>query len=142
MEFVIIGFVKDEKEELKEKIKKMGGKVVTKISRSVMAVIARESDVENLGSRMEQARVEDVHVVSKDFVDEAKDNTGKIPDLIIKKNICQWGSDVRKYCFPCALYLKVILIFSLRCVFHQKHQKVENLNRVAFLQAMYLVSRN
>lgn len=96
MEFVILGYTKDDKEDLKKKITKLGGKVVTKISRSNMAVIARESDVENMGSRMEQVRVEDVHVVSKDFVDEAKDNAGKIPDLVLKKNICTWGSDVSK----------------------------------------------
>lgn len=94
MELVIVGYTKDEKDELKEKIKKLGGKVATKISRSTMAVIARESDVEKMVSRVEQAQVEDVHVVSKDFVDEAKDNVGKIPDLVIKKSICNWGSDV------------------------------------------------
>lgn len=104
MEFVILGYAKDDKEELKDKIKKLGGKVVTKISRTNMAVIARESDVENMGSRIEQARVEDVHVVSKDFVDEAKENAGKIPDLVIKKSICQWGSNVSHY-------FKTIMIF-------------------------------
>lgn len=96
MEFVILGYAKDDKEGLKKKIQQLGGKVVTKISRSVMAVIARESDVEGMGSRIEQARIEDVHVVSKDFVDEAKDNVGKIPDLVVKKSICTWGSDVSK----------------------------------------------
>lgn len=95
MEFVILGYVKDAKEEIKEKIKKLGGKVVTKISPSVMAVIAREQDVENMGSRMEQVRTIDVHVVPKDFVDEAKDHAGKIPDLVVQKSICSWGSNVR-----------------------------------------------
>lgn len=94
MEFVILGYKQEEKDELKKKITKLGGKVVTKISRSVMAVIARESDVENMGSRMEQVQVEDVHVVSKDFLDEAKDHAGKISELVKKKSICSWGSDV------------------------------------------------
>lgn len=34
-------------------------------------------------------------MISEDFVDEAKANTGKIPDLVLKKSICSWGSDVR-----------------------------------------------
>lgn len=94
MEFVIIGS-KQMKDDLKKKIVSMGGKVVTKIKRSVMAVISSEADVEKMGARISEAQMEDVHVVSADFVDEAKDYAGKIPELVLKKNICSWGSDVR-----------------------------------------------
>lgn len=94
MEFVILGHPKQGKDELKNKIAALGGKVVTKIQRSVMAVIASKADVEKMGSRITEAQAEDVHVVSEDFVDEAKDYTGKIPELVLKKNICTWGSNV------------------------------------------------
>lgn len=94
MEFVIIGRLKQNKDDIKKKITTMGGKVVTKIKRSVMAIISTEADVEKMGSRISEAQMEDIHVVSEDFLDEAKDYVGKIPELVLKKNICSWGSDV------------------------------------------------
>ncbi|CAH2012006.1 unnamed protein product [Acanthoscelides obtectus] len=93
MEFVIVGKLSKEKDEIKREITSLGGKVVNKISKSVMAVISTPADVEKMGSKMTDAEAEQIHVVSEDFVDEAKNNTGKIPDLIIQKSICNWGSD-------------------------------------------------
>lgn len=94
MEFVIVGKLKNKKDELQKKIVRFGGKVVTKISESVMAVISTSEDVEKMGSRISDAQSLDVHVVSEDFLDEVKDNASSIPDLVIKKSICSWGSDV------------------------------------------------
>ncbi|XP_050310535.1 poly [ADP-ribose] polymerase [Anthonomus grandis grandis] len=93
MQFVILGTPERGKDVLKGEIQALGGKVITKISKSVMAVISDKSMVENMGSRIKEAESEQVHVVSEDFIDEAKDQSGKIPDLIIKKSICNWGSD-------------------------------------------------
>lgn len=104
MEIVILGH-KDEKDALKKKITTLGGKVVTKIQKSVMAVIATKDDVEKMGSRISDAQSEDVHVVSKDFLDEAKDYVGKIPELVVKKSICNWGTDVSRYLY---IYLLII----------------------------------
>lgn len=106
MEMVILGH-KDEKDALKKKITSMGGKVVTKIQKSVMAVIATKDDVEKMGARVSEAQTEDVHVVSKDFLDEAKDYVGKIPELVVKKSICNWGTDVstNMYLFVVSLWV-------------------------------------
>lgn len=142
MEFVILGYTKDEKDELKSKITKLGGKVVTKISRSVMAVIARESDVENNSSRVEQAQVEDVHVVSKDFVDEAKENSGKIPDLVIKKSICSWGSDVRKTFTYFSNNFYLIDYCSRHFVCRQRPLKAANRNHAVCLQVVCPANKN
>lgn len=96
MEFVLIGYSKDEKDVLKNKITKLGGKVGTKIGDNVMAVIATKDTVEKKGSRIQEAESCQVHVVSEDFIDEAPKNTGKIPDLVISKSLCNWGSDVSR----------------------------------------------
>lgn len=93
MEFVILGHPPKGKEEIKKLVTSMGGKVTTKIKESVMAVISTEDEVEKLGARMQEAEKCQIHVVPDDFLDEAKDNTGKIPDLVIKKSICNWGTD-------------------------------------------------
>lgn len=93
MEFVIVGKVKTDKSELKKQIVTLGGKVVTKIKRSVMAVISTEADVEKMGSRISEAQLEDIHVVPESFLDEAKEHKGRIPELVKTKSICSWGSD-------------------------------------------------
>ncbi|KAH1010082.1 hypothetical protein HUJ05_004437 [Dendroctonus ponderosae] len=96
MEFVILGHPKRGKDVLKKNILALGGKVVTRIHETNMAIIADVEMVEKMGVKMQQARDEEVHIVSEDFVDEAKNNAGKIPELIIKKCICSWGSDPKE----------------------------------------------
>ncbi|XP_076264902.1 poly-(ADP-ribose) polymerase [Rhynchophorus ferrugineus] len=93
MEFVILGQPIRGKDVLKKEIQALGGKVVTKIKNTVMAVIANKDMVENMGSRIQEAESEQIQVVSEDFIDEAKNYTGKIPELIMQKSICNWGSD-------------------------------------------------
>ncbi|KAF5303926.1 hypothetical protein FQA39_LY01711 [Lamprigera yunnana] len=93
MEFVLIGKLTTDKGELKKKISKFGGKVVTKIKSTVMAVISTEADVEAMSSRITEARGADIHVVPETFLDEVTEYAGRIPDLVTKKSICSWGSD-------------------------------------------------
>jgi NAD-dependent DNA ligase len=94
MEFVILGKPDRGKDELKKQIVKLGGKVVTKISGTVMAVIASQDDVEKLGARMKTVQENRIDVVPEEFVDEAPQHSGKIPELVTKKSLCDWGSDV------------------------------------------------
>ncbi|CAH1168782.1 unnamed protein product [Phyllotreta striolata] len=93
MQFVILGRPPKGKDQIKKIIQSYGGKVVTKIESRTMAVISTEEEVEKMNNRMQEAETEQIHVVSDDFLDEVKDFAGKIPDLIIKKSICDWGSD-------------------------------------------------
>ncbi|KAG5892238.1 hypothetical protein JTB14_014609 [Gonioctena quinquepunctata] len=93
MEFVILGDPPKGKEAIKKEIIAMGGKVGTKIKKTVMAIISTPDQVEKMNHRMLEAESEQIQIVGEDFLDEAKDNVGKIPDLIIKKSICNWGSD-------------------------------------------------
>jgi predicted DNA-binding WGR domain protein len=93
MEFVILGKPDRGKDELKKQIVKLGGKVVTKISGTVMAVIASQDDVEKLGARMKTVQENRIDVVPEEFVDEAPQHSGKIPELVTKKSLCDWGSD-------------------------------------------------
>lgn len=93
MEIVIVGH-KDEEDSLTKKVTSMGGKVVSTIQKSVMAVVATIDDVEKMEAPIPDAQKEDIQVVSKDFVDEAEHYVGKIPELVLIKSICNWGSNV------------------------------------------------
>lgn len=94
MEFVVVGYPPRTKDEIKKQVTALGGKVITKISKAVMAVISTAEEVEKLGARMREVETCEIHVVPVEFLDEAKENVGKIPDLIIKKSLCNWGADV------------------------------------------------
>ncbi|KRT82026.1 hypothetical protein AMK59_5757, partial [Oryctes borbonicus] len=93
MQFVIVGKPPRGKEEIKKQITELGGKVITKISNTVMAVISTPEEVEKNNARMGEVRAADVHVVSEDFVDAAKNCSGGIPELVIEKSIADWGTD-------------------------------------------------
>ncbi|XP_028151640.2 poly [ADP-ribose] polymerase-like [Diabrotica virgifera virgifera] len=93
MLFVIVGKPPKGKDEIKKLVVSMGGKVITKIDEKVAAIISTEIEVEKMNKRMQEAEKYDIHVVPDDFLDEAKNNVGKIADLIIEKSICEWGSD-------------------------------------------------
>lgn len=51
------------------------------------------AEVERLGSRMEQAKEEDVHVVSEDFVKAVLDGESALK-AIDQMSISSWGGDV------------------------------------------------
>ncbi|GLH03003.1 Poly [ADP-ribose] polymerase [Gryllus bimaculatus] len=94
MEFVIgSGIKKDERKKIKERVAKLGGKIVSKVHATLAAVIAPKDDVEKMGSIISEAEQFDIQVVPEDFLDEVE----KTPavDVIAKKNLADWGSDVK-----------------------------------------------
>ncbi|XP_034248574.1 poly [ADP-ribose] polymerase [Thrips palmi] len=95
LEFVILGKLKMDKDELKNLITKNGGKVGSKIHSKTFAVISTAAEVERLNSRMEQAQDEDVHVVSEDFVKAVLDGESALK-AVDKMSIAPWGGDPTK----------------------------------------------
>lgn len=93
MEFVILGKTTAPKEELKEKIRLMGGKVVTKIHERTAAIISNKDEVEKMNYRMEEAKDNQIQVVPESFVDHVQKKGGAL-DYIQARSICDWGSDV------------------------------------------------
>ena len=51
------------------------------------------AEVERLGSRIEQAKDCDVHIISEDFVQDVKEGEAAL-SAIKKKCISSWGGDV------------------------------------------------
>ncbi|XP_022914189.2 poly [ADP-ribose] polymerase [Onthophagus taurus] len=92
MKFVILK-VNGDKQKIKNEITKLGGKIVTKIDKSIMAVISTEEEVERMGSRIAESQTEDIQVVSEKFLDEVPNYLDRIPELIKTTCICSWGSD-------------------------------------------------
>lgn len=92
MKFVVALHTK--REEITNKIVVFGGKVVADVNRDVMAVIASKEDVEQLTTEVSSANIKDIHVVSEDFLSDVPKYVGKIPELVTKKSICPWGSNV------------------------------------------------
>ncbi|XP_055614181.1 poly [ADP-ribose] polymerase [Uranotaenia lowii] len=91
LQFVILGKTATPKEELKKKIEKLGGKVTTKITNTIAAIISTPEEVERLSSRMQEAKDMQIQVVPEDFIEDAKG--GGALTYITSKAICDWGSD-------------------------------------------------
>uniref|UniRef100_A0AAG5CYC8 Poly [ADP-ribose] polymerase n=2 Tax=Anopheles atroparvus TaxID=41427 RepID=A0AAG5CYC8_ANOAO len=91
LEFVIIGKTPTPKDQLKLKIQKMGGKVVTKIASHTAAIISTPEEVGKLGSRMLEAKEMQIQVVPEEFIECAQ--AGNALSFITSQSICDWGSD-------------------------------------------------
>ncbi|KAI4498125.1 hypothetical protein M0802_006611 [Mischocyttarus mexicanus] len=95
MQFVIIGTTEKSKDLLKKEIALLGGSVVTKIHEKLAAVISNPKEIKKMNKRMEDVKSLDIQVVSEDFIEEAKSYTELAIALIKKKNISDWGGDVK-----------------------------------------------
>ena len=93
MNFFIVGRIKTDKETLKRDILLLGGKVVTKLDENVTAVISTPQEIEKMSSKIEHAKDLDIHVISEDFVEEAKPLKDSAVSLLEQKSICTWGGD-------------------------------------------------
>lgn len=91
LQFVILGKTETPKDQLKDKIQKLGGKVTTKITSTVAAIISTPEEVERMGSRMQEAKEMKIQVVPEDYIEDAK--AGGAISYITSKSICDWGSD-------------------------------------------------
>lgn len=92
MEFCVIGKLERSKDEIKSKIEKLGGKLVSSVHEKLAAVISTENEVEKMNDKMEKAKTFGIQVVPVKFLDEVKgDNAIK---YIKTQSICDWGTDV------------------------------------------------
>lgn len=92
MEFVIIGKMEKSKDDIKKVIQKMGGKLTTKITKTIAAIISTEAEVERCGHRMKEAQDFGIQVVPESFLDDVK--AGNAISFIISQSLCDWGTDV------------------------------------------------
>jgi hypothetical protein len=90
---VIVGKTTKSKDDLKREILLMGGNVKLEVSESTAAVVSTVAEVEKLSRKIEEAKNYDIHVVSEDFVEEAKEFTDTPIILFKKKSIAPWGGD-------------------------------------------------
>lgn len=91
---VAIGKLSTSRPEMKTKIEKMGGKLVTKLQKMIAVVISNEIEVEKMNKRMQEVESLDIQVVGEDFLDKIVggsplDTMEKIKEM----SICDWGSD-------------------------------------------------
>ncbi|XP_038210310.1 poly [ADP-ribose] polymerase-like [Zerene cesonia] len=99
LQFFLYGKFKVPKEEIKNRVLKMGGLVVSKLTETTAAVISTKRDVENMPNKMEEIQDEDIEVVDETFLDAIDAKTGTVSEtleLIKQHNIAPWGSDPTK----------------------------------------------
>lgn len=94
MHFVPIGNLSMQRSEMKTRIEKMGGKLVTKIQSMTAAVISTKEEVAKMNKRMQEVQDLDIHVVPESFIDAVKScSQSDAIEKIKSTAICDWGSD-------------------------------------------------
>ncbi|CAH2266923.1 jg8828 [Pararge aegeria aegeria] len=99
LQFFIYGKLKAPKEEVKNRILRLGGLVVSKPTDTMAAVVSTKYDLEKMANRMQEIQEIDVEVVEESFLDliDPKDGSvAKTLELIKENNIADWGSDPTK----------------------------------------------
>ena len=94
MHVVAIGDLSTPKHELKIRIEKLGGKLVTKLQEQIAVVISNKDEIEKMNMRMENVRDLEIQVVGEEFLDAiAKGSPEDTMEKIKSMSICDWGSD-------------------------------------------------
>lgn len=89
-----IGNLEGDKVLLKQKIEKLGGRLVNKLQEKIAAVISTEAEVKKMGKKMQEAKELDIQVVPESFVDAVeKLKRSEAIEKIVELSICDWGSD-------------------------------------------------
>ncbi|XP_058116089.1 poly [ADP-ribose] polymerase-like [Anopheles ziemanni] len=91
LEFLIWGKTPTPQNQLKQKIQKLGGKVVKYLASHTAAIISTPREVEKMGYRMLEAKQLQIQVVPEDFIECAQ--AGNALSYIVSQSICDWGSD-------------------------------------------------
>lgn len=94
MHVVAIGELKTPKGELKHRIERLGGRLVTKLQEKIAVVISNAEEVEKMNKRMQEVKELQIQVVTEDFLDAiAKGTPTDTIEKIKSMAICEWGSD-------------------------------------------------
>ncbi|CAH2075136.1 unnamed protein product, partial [Iphiclides podalirius] len=99
LQFFLLGKSKKPKEEVKVRILKLGGLVVSKITDTTAAVVSTKNEIEKMSSKMEDIKNKEIEVIEDSFFDLIDAKEGTISEtlrLIRENNIADWGSDPSK----------------------------------------------
>ncbi|XP_072940740.1 poly [ADP-ribose] polymerase [Epargyreus clarus] len=99
LQFFLYGKFKAPKEEVKNRILKLGGLVTSKITETLAAVVSTDKDLQRMPPKMEEIKEADIEVVDETFLDVIDAENGSVGEtlrLIKENNIADWGSDPTK----------------------------------------------
>jgi len=96
MSFYLDSDLERPKVEIKDVIEKLGGRITSRISDKVAAVLSSKRKIDGLDSTMEKAEAKGIQVVPLDILDEFQADPSNAVFLIAKKNIAPWGTDIEK----------------------------------------------
>ncbi|XP_072171566.1 poly [ADP-ribose] polymerase 1-like [Diadema setosum] len=88
---VLHGKLSQSNTDVRARVQELGGEVSGTITPQTACVISTEAEVKKMNKKMREAKANDVHVVSEDFLDAVKKGGAAL--MISQHSICSWGSD-------------------------------------------------
>lgn len=99
MSFSTVGKLSKKNNEIKLLIEKLGGKIVTTLDDSTVALITNAEQIEKMSTKVTQAQTLNVHAIDEAFLHELSNQPAEkitsIEQLILKHDIGKWGSDLK-----------------------------------------------
>lgn len=94
MTFVLFGYAPHFRPAMRDAILELGGTCKSKVDENTTALISSPYAVKCNGTNVQNAKSLNVHVVSEDLIEEAKNFIGDPITLIEKHSIVSWGGDI------------------------------------------------
>lgn len=96
LNFVVLGYEPDERREICGVIASLGGRVVEKVKRSVIAVVTTKKELESRSQTILQAEECRVYMVPRDYISAVKNmkDPEEAKEIISKYDMSSWGLDV------------------------------------------------
>ncbi|TMW48487.1 hypothetical protein DOY81_006414, partial [Sarcophaga bullata] len=78
---------------VKDRIRKLGGTVSTKITEKTTVVLSTPEEVKRMSSRIKKAKTLGLHVIPEEYLDAVEQNGAGAINYINSMSLCDWGTD-------------------------------------------------
>uniref|UniRef100_A0A8C3LT43 Poly [ADP-ribose] polymerase n=1 Tax=Chrysolophus pictus TaxID=9089 RepID=A0A8C3LT43_CHRPC len=94
MKILTLGKLSKNKEEVKNIVEELGGKMTTTANKATLC-ISTQKEVEKMSKKMEEVKDAKVRVVSEEFLKDVKSSSKSFQELLSLHAISPWGAEVK-----------------------------------------------
>ncbi|XP_040407174.1 poly [ADP-ribose] polymerase 1 [Cygnus olor] len=94
MKILALGKLSKNKEEVKNIVEELGGKMTTTANKATLC-ISTQKDLEKMSKKMEEVKEAKVRVVSEEFLQDVKSSSKSFQELLSIHAISPWGAEIK-----------------------------------------------
>lgn len=136
MRLVVTGKTKQSRDELKQIILSLGGKMDSQVNEQTVAVISTEKELKKMDYKMEAAKQHGIQVVPEKFLDDVREPGADAIQLIKTMSMCDWGTDVSRIYMQKTIFIHFVIFLYSR-LFGLQKKKIINQNQKVSTRNQY-----